>query len=151
MKKLKSEQIAPYLPYKLKCKSIAKKISKTEYKNKIFELTEIKFSKSAIFRFWTLDEKFVNQIGCSGIGFRSNSFKPILKPLSDYQDINSPAMSDLNCDIYDQIQISELANGGNVNNLPYGSALICFRNHIDIFGLITDGLAINENTLTKTK
>jgi hypothetical protein len=74
---------------------------------------------------------------------------PILRPLSDYKEINSPAMKDLNCDLSDQIRILELANKEvSFYYLPYGIAQLLFEAHIDSFNLIPDGLAIDINSLT---
>lgn len=73
---------------------------------------------------------------------------PILRPLSDYGGINSPAMNDLNCDISTQIAILELASKIiGLSGLSYTDAQLCYRSHIDIHELIPAGLAIDQNTL----
>jgi len=131
--KLKLEHMAMYLPYKLKW---------TLQNLKIFTMSGITestlYTKEGAVLCWQKHPDL------------PIALFPILKPLSDYKDINSPAMSDLNCDIFDQIRLSELANREIFyKGLPYGTAQICFKNHIDIFDLISDGLAINKNTLPK--
>lgn len=74
--------------------------------------------------------------------------KLILKPLSDYLDINSPAMNELNCDISDQITLQELASKKTIyGHISYSSMQLYLKNHIDVFGLIEQDLAIDYNTL----
>jgi len=74
--------------------------------------------------------------------------RPILKPLSDYKDINSFGMSNLNIDLETQMEICELANKKIVfNSMSYEAAQVCFENHIDIFGLIDNDLAVDFHTL----
>lgn len=71
--------------------------------------------------------------------------KPILKPLSLYTDINSPAMNDLNCDLGEQIQINSLAwKAISYASLDWSAMEVCFRNHVDVFGLLDTGLAIEK-------
>ena len=79
--KLELKHLAPYLPYDLKCKYLFNTCSGKIIEQKIFTLTEI--NKSSLWKYWTRDETFTNQIGCAGMGFRSCDFKPILRPLSD--------------------------------------------------------------------
>ena len=75
-------------------------------------------------------------------------FMPILRPLSDYTDITSKAMSDLNCDLTNQMDIQEFAlKKMSLSSLLYSSFEVLTRNHVDIFGLIPEGLAIDINTL----
>lgn len=70
--------------------------------------------------------------------------KPILRPLSDYYDITSPAMKELNLSISDLIALANIASGiYHTSELPY--RLICrlAEEHIDFMGLITAGLAVS--------
>ena len=77
-----------------------------------------------------------------------HEIKPILRPLSDYTDITSKAMSDLDCDLTDQMDIQEFAlKKMSLSSLLYSSFDVLTRNHVDIFGLIPEGLAIDLNTL----
>lgn len=79
-----------------------------------------------------------------------NEVKLCLCPLSNFTDINSKSMNDLNLDLEDQIDLCQLANGNiSVNALLHGIAVECFKNHIDIYGLIDKGLAVDINTLGK--
>ena len=87
--------------------------------------------------FWTIADDY-RFFGVYGQGL----IKPVLRPLSNYQDINSDAMNDLNCDVSTQIQINELAiKYIGVSDLHYSTVEICLQKHIDIFGLIDQGLA----------
>lgn len=73
---------------------------------------------------------------------------PILHPLSDYKDVNSKAMNELNCDVMDMIRISELANQQiGLSSVQYGVIEIMCDNHIDFNRLIESGLAIDIKTL----
>lgn len=73
-------------------------------------------------------------------------FKPLLHPLSNYIDINSSAMQDLNCDLLDQIEIQELASGRKGYwNLEYRVIELMQNNHIDYQNLIKENLAIEIN------
>ena len=75
-------------------------------------------------------------------GFQS--IKPLLRPLSEYQDINSPAMQELNEDLGTLIHINELANRETLlSSIPYYVAQVCFENHIDVFNLINHDLALS--------
>ena len=72
-------------------------------------------------------------------------WKLLLRPLSDYQDINSSAMNELNIDIQDQIVLEQFALGEILlSNMPYGIVEMMKENHIDFNDLITDNLAITN-------
>lgn len=80
--------------------------------------------------------------------FQIEDIKPILRPLSEYKDINSKSMNDLDTDLQIQVEIWELSNKKIAfQSLSYGTAIECFANHIDIFGLIDQGLAIDINSI----
>lgn len=123
MDKLTLEHLAPYLPYKLRA--------------------YVKFDGIDLFSY----------IDCSNvIGFVNGDTKrkPLFRPLSDYTDINSPSMNDLNTDLGTQMEICDLANKKiHYRSLSYGTALTCFQAHIDVLGLIDKGLAIDINTVEK--
>lgn len=72
----------------------------------------------------------------------SNHRKPILYPLSDYEKFDEilDEMSDF------EIQMIE-DNPNLTKRLSYDVIEAMFRNHIDIYGLIESGLAIDINTL----
>lgn len=74
--------------------------------------------------------------------------KLLLRPLSDYKDVNSKAMSDLNCDISTQIMIADFAiKAIGLHHLPYIAVCVLFQNHLDVFGLIDKGFAVDMNTI----
>ncbi len=74
---------------------------------------------------------------------RGQNFKLHLHQLSNYADINSDAMNSLNCDISDQIQISEFASKRiSLSSVSVGAFEILVSNHVDVFGLIDQGLAL---------
>lgn len=130
--KLDLKHLSPYLPYKLEMSE----------QDLIYVLAGFDGNVMLLY------EKGDPSMEPFGAEIIEQSVKPILRPLSDYCDINSTAMNELNCDLTDQIQINELANKKiNYSQLNYGVAQICFQNHIDIFALIENGLAIDINTL----
>src|SRR5574344_920650 len=66
--------------------------------------------------------------------------KLLLRPLSDYADINSDAMNSLNCDMSEQIQISEFASKRiSLSSVSVGAFDVLVSNHVDVFGLIDQG------------
>jgi hypothetical protein len=74
--------------------------------------------------------------------------KPIFKPLSDYKEISSEGLNDINCDLSNQMEIVDLAN----KQLHYSSATfetvrLCLENRVDVFNLIDEGLAVNATEL----
>lgn len=137
MDELTVEHLAPYLPYGLK----------VEILNYKCDYVGIRYSKMTSV---VLDQGFDVAIGYQG-GHALKTFpdfKPILRPLSDYKDVNSKAMSDLNCDLSSQIQISDFANKKiGISDLSYTNACVLFQNHVDIFGLIDNDLAVDINTI----
>lgn len=75
--------------------------------------------------------------------------KPILRPLSDFSDINSPAMKELERDGLIKSAIYHLANGYiKLGNVPYEAIKAMAAAHIDYADLIEKGMAINLNELT---
>lgn len=82
-------------------------------------------------------------------------FKLILRPLSDLTDINSKFYSDSNMDLTDQVELNSLIDEilydkqsyKSIEDIPYKYMLILFEYHIDVFGLIPEGLAIDINTI----
>lgn len=119
MEKLTLKYLAPYLPYGLK-------ISYVE-RNEIHSL---------------------DVCNLMAICNKQEHLKPIFRPLSEFVDINSDSMKELNADISTQIDLNELAIKYKHHTSCYYSTLqFCFENHIDVFGLIEKGLAIDINTL----
>ena len=125
MNKLTIEKLSAYLPY-------AVKILRPD-KRTILEL------KGLVGNLLIFQEEHKDY---ETLGYITHN-KPILRPLSDYIDINSDAMQELNCDISTQIQINELSTKYiGVGDLYYSTVELCLMNHIDIFGLVEKGLAI---------
>jgi len=88
-------------------------------------------------------ETHLNAVTLNGFKYLEN--KPILIPLEKFKDINSPEMSESNFDIIAQMELCELANERiGYWGLTYGVAKICFEQHIDIFNLIPQGLAVGS-------
>jgi len=127
---LTMEMLAPYLPYGLKA---------------LRENTVIKDDTYTIYGVAS-DVVFYDRLAISSIYI--GRIKPILRPLSEYKDINSKSMNNLDTDLQIQVEIWDLANKKIAfQSLSYGTAMECFANHIDIFGLIEKGLAININSI----
>mgnify|MGYP003426619548 FL=1 len=128
------KHLAPYLPYGLKCK--------WNQSNPFILVGLQKGNESVNNDLWTWKD------GSRYLTGYLYECKPILRPLSDYTDITSKAMSDLNCDLTNQMDIQEFAlKKMSLSSLLYSSFEVLTRNHVDIFGLIPEGLAIDINTL----
>ena len=126
--KLEIKYLAPYLPYGLKAK-FQEKNKKTCRKYVIGTISAMYLDCS---------------ICCyDTVNATPDNFKPILRQLSDYADINSDAMNSLNCDMSEQINLNEFAIGYICLGSLYQSTYdLCLKNHIDVFGLIDKGLAL---------
>jgi len=125
---LEAKHLVPYLPYELKFGSGNQKYYE-------FVLSGIDF--------YTRTDIQIRTRGNRIYKISDLRFKPILRPLSDYADINSDAMNSLNCDLSDQIQISEFASKRiSLSSVSVGAFDILVSNHIDVFGLIDQGLAL---------
>lgn len=126
--KLEIKHLAPYLPYGLKAKFQAK--NKKTCRKYVIGTISVMYSDCSICCYDTVNAT-------------PDNFKPILRPLSDYADINSDAMNSLNCDMSEQINLNEFAIGYICLGSLYQSTYdLCLKNHIDVFGLIDQGLAL---------
>ena len=126
--KLEIKYLAPYLPYGLKAKFQAK--NKKTCRKYVIGTISVMYSDCSICCYDTVNAT-------------PDNFKPILRPLSDYADINSDAMNSLNCDMSEQINLNEFAIGYICLGSLYQSTYdLCLKNHIDVFGLIPQGLAL---------
>lgn len=136
--KLELKYLAPYLPYSLKVVMEGKKTNVAWMSTKniaviipdgIGEYKKIAW-KHAVF-----------------------NIKPILRPISDFcgQRIAKESMSDLSCDYEVVEEIWKLEESNNIDSISYGTINILFKNHVDVFGLIEKGLAIDINTLNNNK
>lgn len=130
MEKLELKHLAPYLPYKLKCQW---------NKSKPLQLVGLQNGNESVNNeLWTWKD------GADYFTGYLYECKPILRPLSDYSDVNSPKMIELNCDLENQIEISNLAAGTyGYWNCTYKTIEIMCEKHIDFQGLIDKGLAIS--------
>lgn len=126
--KLEIKHLAPYLPYGLKAKFQAK--NKKTCRKYVIGTISVMYSDCSICCYDTVNAT-------------PDNFKPILRKLSDYADINSDAMNSLNCDISEQINLNEFAIGYiSLGSLYQSTYDLCLKNHIDVFGLIDQGLAL---------
>ena len=126
--KLELKHLAPYLPYGLKVF-----LGNTER-----DLTAV-----------SIDSKFIFVTQWAGSREKQmtdiENVKPILKSLSECTDINSPFLNSINADLPIQMQICDLANKRiGYWNCSYQAINTMCEHHIDIFGLIDAGLAIEK-------
>lgn len=71
------------------------------------------------------------------------NMKLALVPLEKLKNINSVYFQGMNCDLQHQIEINEVARKfRNYNSLSVVSFELCLKNHIDIFDLIPNNLAV---------
>jgi len=131
--KLTLEHLSVYLPYGLKCKT----------KDGILQLTQI--CTKGRFKYWfdRLDSNIYfndKMMGLVSKSFLGSQIKPILKPLSYFEDMQEhPEL-----DWYDIVSLRRLSRGNvKLNNIPYHMIAIMAKEHIDMFNLIPAGLAIN--------
>lgn len=71
-----------------------------------------------------------------------DSYKLILYPLADYEKFNEIVLEMTN---YEMDMIDD--NPDLVGRLSYDVMEMMFKYHIDVFGLLNKGLAINKNTI----
>lgn len=123
---LQLKHLAPYLPYGLKMK-----VFDTFYNYDTMTLC---------------DKSGFSNIGLSEVIDEPEDFKPILTPLSElpyysngikHLGYRTDANNFLNL-------ISDIEN----NKGNYDLMQMCFEEHIDVFGLIKAGLAVDKNKLT---
>lgn len=122
---LELKHLAPYLPYKLKVKSID-----------IFE-NDPTFTM-------TIKEGGRRNATIDWILREHENFKPILRPISDFYDINAPAFIDTNFDVSTQLVLVELCSKKqHYSGLTYSDMQEFLREHIDVFNIIEKGLAVS--------
>ena len=132
---MKLEEIIPYLPYGLEV---------------IHNNSGEKYRLLAYWQFGAHE----NDNNCIIYGYilyrypniqNIKNFTPILRPKSTITD---EWLSEINCDLSAQIELKDYAEGLRYySDLPYRLILVLLENHIDIFGLIEKGEAIDFNTL----
>lgn len=125
MNKLQLNEIAPYLPYKLKAR-FKEKNSRTCRKYVVGTIGGI-YSDCTIVCHDTVNAS-------------PDKFKPLLYPKSIIDD---DWLSKLNCDIQQQIEIENFVEDKiGYWKLSYNVLEMLFSRHIDVFGLIEKGLAL---------
>ena len=131
--KLEIKHIAPYLPFEVK-------VIDTEAEDCIWTLHPYKDSLDCLTDNEHLSlENFITENNAT----KTPTHKLLLRQLSNYADIDSEALCDLNCDVSDQIQVSEFASKRiSISSVSVGAFEILVSNHVDVFGLIDEGLAL---------
>jgi hypothetical protein len=80
---------------------------------------------------------------CFSFEIDENTF-PILRPLSDFYDINAPAFINTNCDLTTQLVLVDLCSKKqHYSGIRYSDMQEFLREHIDIFNLIEQDLAVS--------
>ena len=133
--KLETKHLAPYLPYNLRCE-----VFNTGQEKEIGEMIAVYNDGSACFGNIVESEKGFEYI------------KPILQPLfNDNFDYTIFLMDNFPeekwADAYNDI-MNGVGFGVKIEQIPYELHEFLFENHIDVFGLIEKGLAIDINTLS---
>lgn len=131
--KLETKHLAPYLPYKLKGIYEMSSKQKQETLQAIDTLGKCRTDEDLR---W----------------FEIKMFKPILQPLfNDNFDYTIFLMDNFPeekwADAYNDI-MNGVGFGVKIEQIPYEHHEFLFENHIDVFGLIEKGLAIDINTLS---
>jgi hypothetical protein len=76
---------------------------------------------------------------------KNEKYKPRLIPLQKCYSWSSEMMA-IKIDYPDKKKLERIAKGKiKLEDLPYRIIQICFKNHIDIFNLIPQGLAVEKN------
>jgi hypothetical protein len=126
---LELKEIVGYLPYGLKLE-IQTDHKPTKKMNNLNGLSLNHVNVDNIRFPYTLDLPF-------------KDIKPILFPISLFKDINSNEMNELNVDLFNQMELCDLANKKiHFQNCNHSTILICLENKIDFQNLIEKGLAI---------
>jgi len=130
---LEVKHLAPYLPYKLKEFYEMSSVQKKETLQAIDTLGKCRTDEDLR---W----------------FEIKMFKPILQPLfNDNFDYSIFLMDNFPeekwADAYNYI-MNGVGFGVKIEQIPYELHDFLFQNHIDVFGLIEKGLAVNINTLS---
>lgn len=133
--KLETKHLAPYLPYNLKYE-----VLNSGQEKEIGEMIAVYNDGSACFGNIVESEKGFEYI------------KPILQPLfNDNFDYTIFLMDNFPeekwADAYNDI-MNGVGFGVKIEQIPYELHEFLFENHIDVFGLIEKGLAIDINTLS---
>jgi hypothetical protein len=145
--KLELKHIAPYLPYGLKC------LSRVQYQDKNdllkFFYTLEKFEVFGIDAEYVVYTKAVSESSTLKFGCKIEDFKPILRPLSDAEiRLVKYEFLQLGLDtVFNWKNILLILRKDQLSLLPQSLFEVLIRLHVDVFGLIPQGLAIDINTL----
>ena len=143
--KLESKHLAPYLPYKLSCL-----LSQSDFPKLLYMKTH---NEKIIEDFVGIkNDKFL--VGGNNIDVDDWLFKPILKPLSDFDKVEKIKLFvglGKWCDMYDQFFSVWFDDICNIEKLilqcPYEIMQYFLLNHYDVFDLIKFDLAISIHDL----
>lgn len=118
---LKLKHLTSYIPYKVN----------------IFDISNGIQTFEACYEFKTSN---INRV----LNTMKETEKIVLTPLSEYKSFPEiiDEMSEYEIQMIDE-------NPDMVNRLPYDVIELMFKNHIDIFGLIKNELAIDKNTIAQ--
>ncbi len=141
---IESKNLIPYLPYSLKVEMEGKKCNVAWMSTKNIAVHR----PGGIGDYKKIQWKYAHL-----------NIKPILKPLSKLNEIKDQ-INDAN-EFYDNVNISRsgkeiifkgyalLDDFYNVDELPYNIMQVLLRNKYDVFGLIEQGLAVEEKIKEK--
>jgi len=123
--KLELKHLAPYLPYGLKAKFQSK--NKKTCRKYVIGTISVMYSDCSICCYDTVNAT-------------PDQFKPLLHPKSI---INDTWLSEVNCDLHEQFEIEDFVkNRIGFWDLSYNVLELLYSRHIDVFGLIDEGLAL---------
>ena len=130
MEKLELKYLAPYLPYGLK-------------------------SANVYVKQYGLTKPLIEDVVASNImkyTDGSSDAKPILRPLSEIKNFED-IMDEFSEYSWEMFENAFFVLGRTLNcfdSITYTIAELCFKHHIDIFGLIDKGLAISYSDVQST-
>jgi hypothetical protein len=134
--KLEIKHLAGYLPYELQMCNELHKAQFTE-RGQIYHNSNLKSISIE-------GHLFIGKRDTS-IEIETGNWKPALIPLSKCYSWSSEMMA-IKMDYPDKKKLERFAKGKiKLEDLPYRIIQICFANHIDIFGLYPQGLAVEKN------
>jgi hypothetical protein len=150
MEQLTIKELAPYLPFNLKCKT----------KQGVFELNTI--DNSSRYKVWfktsnnyhkqDFNYKLLIKLGVIGRGYFIKQVKPILRPLSDLnltkvKELFGSQISDFRYEKIDDFSFEVYTESIGWTGLGYSDYTLFFENHFDVFNLLEKGLAIDIKTI----
>jgi hypothetical protein len=128
----------------------------SEEYDEIFRINQI--NKFGDFKLWIhnsdeYNKIYLNRENLTGLGFKLNKIKPILKPLSELltnkEDLDNITPYSLHF-IENNLEIEEFVNlseNGMVDQVLYSDVEYLLSKHYDIYNLILNNLALDKNNL----